>query len=221
MKKYYKNALLSLFIGLNILSCNQNSRNQSLDNPDSLMVETKHTLFTKTSELHVKPDFDVEKFVTLTDSLLTNIQQKAINLNFKIENITSDSVMKSGFFNPLFISENAKIKRYSFDPGKDNRALRIWLVEAIYHDSISTDNVFNELQKQSGKVDGEEDFLPGLTYTNDFVIKSSNKIYWLKSGCSYAFYNHKKLTEFMLQSLRVDTIQDSIWCKCGQPKCSL
>jgi len=205
-----------------MFGCNQTSDMQIQDKPDSSTVVTEEdTSFTKMTEVSPMPDFDVSKFVTLTDSLLSKIQGRPIGLAFKIDTITADKTDKRSFYNSLFPSDHTLIKRYSFDPGKGSRELRIWFVEATYQDSISINKAFNELYRQSGKVDNENDYLPGLTYTNDYVIRSHNKIYWLNSGCPYSFSNHQKLTQYMLQSLQVDNIQDSIWCKCGQPKCSL
>lgn len=206
-----------------MFSCNQTADKKTQDKSDSSKVLTAKdtSSVTKMNEVKKKPDFDVANFITLTDSLLTKIQGRPINLIFKIDTISFDKTDKRSFYSALFPSTNALIKRFSFDPGKGSRELRIWFVEATYQDSISTNKAFEELHRQSGKVDGEDDYSPGLTYTNDYVIKSYNKIYWLNSGCPYSFSNHQKLKQFMLQSLQVDNIQDSIWCKCGQPKCSL
>lgn len=223
MKINYNIIIPTILIGLTMFSCNQTSDKNAQENSDSSKVQiAKDTSsFIKTTEVHQEPDFDVLKFVALTDSLLTKIQGRPISVTFEVDTITADKTDKRSFYKSLFPSTSNVIKRFSFDPGKGSRELRIWFVEATYQDSISTNKAFEELHRQSGKVDGENDYLPGLTYTNDYVIKSYNKIYWLNSGCPYSFANHQKLKQFMLQSLRVDNIQDSIWCKCGQPKCSL
>jgi hypothetical protein len=223
MKMNYNIIILTIFISLTMFGCNQNSDKQIQEKPDFSTISTAKVTptVTKMTEVYKKPNFDVVKFVTLTDSLLTKIQGRPIGLTIKIDTISANKTDKISFYSSLFSSDKCLIKRYSFDPGKGSRELRIWFVEATYQDSISTNKAFEELHRQSGKVDVGNDYFPGLTYTNDYVIKSYNKIYWLNSGCTYAFYNHQKLKHFMLQSLQVDNIQDSIWCKCGQPKCSL
>ena len=223
MKMNYDIIISTIFIGLTMFSCNQTADKQTQDKSDSSTISAANdtSSFTKIIEVHQKPAFDFVKFVSLTDSLLTKIQGKPIGLTVKIDTIRADKTDKRSFYSSLFSSANCLIKRYSFDPGKGSRELRIWFVEATYQDTISINKAFEELHRQSGKVDGKYDYLPGLTYTNDYVIKSYNKIYWLNSGCPYAFSNHQILKQFMLQSLQVDNIQDSIWCKCGQPKCSL
>ena len=223
MKMNYNIIIPTIFIGMTMFGCNQTSDKQTQDKSDSSTVSTTKdtSTITKMTEVYQKPDFDVIKFVALTDSLLTKIQGRPIGLTIKIDTIRADKTDKRSFYSSLFSSDNCLIKWYSFDPGKGSRELRIWFVEAIYQDTISTNKAFEELHRQSSKVDGENDYWPGLTYTNDYVIKSHDKIYWLNSGCPYAFSTHQKLKQFMLQSLQFDNIQDSIWCKCGQPKCSL
>lgn len=223
MKINYNIILLRIFIGLIMCSCNQTANKKTQDESESTTVLTANdtSSVTKMNKVQNNTNFDVAKFVTLTDSLLTNIQGRPINLTFKIDTISFDETDKRSFYGALFPSTDTFIKQFSFDPGKASRELRIWFVEASYQDSISTNKAFEELHRQSGKVDGEDDYSPGLTYSNDYVIKSYNKIYWLNSGCPYSFSNHQKLKQLMLQSLQIDNIQDSIWCKCGQPKCSL
>ncbi len=223
MKINYNIIILTIFIGMILFSCNQTAdkKTQDKSNSSTLLSAKDTSSVTKMEEVQKKTDFDVAKFITLTGSLLTKIHGRPINLTFKIDTISFDKIDKRSFYSALFPTTKTLIKRFSFDPGKGSRELRIWFVEATYQDSVSTNKAFEELHRQSGKVNGEDDYSPGLTYTNDYVIKSYNKIYWLNSGCPYSFSNHQKLKQIMLQSLQVDNIQDSIWCKCGQPKCSL
>lgn len=215
--------ILTLLIGLVMFSCNQTKDKQEQGSPDStLVVMSKETiLHKKLTEVFQKPDFNVAKFINLTDSLLTEIKGKSINLSYEIDTIIVDKTKHRSFFTSHFQSDSTLIKRYSFDPGKGNRILRIWIIIATFKDSAMTNLAFASLKKDAYDTEDSEDWSPGLTYTNDYVIKSENKIYWLNSGCVYAFYNHKKLKDNMLQSLQIDAIQDSIWCRCGQVKCSL
>ena len=204
-----------------MISCKQTTDKINHNLTDSTTISKDASTINKITEVPQKLNFDVIKFVTLTDSLLTRIQGKPIGLTTKIDTIRAEKTDEKSFYSSLFASENSLVKRYSFDPEKGSKELRIWFVEATYQDTISTNKVFEELHRISGTVDSENDYLPGLTYSNDYVIKSSNKIYWLNSGCPFSFSNHQKLKQFILQSLPIVNIQDSIWCKCGQPKCSL
>jgi len=220
MKINYRIIIPTIFIGLTMFSCNQASETQTQDKTDSSNILTAKdtSTFIKMTEVEKKADFDVVKFVALTDSLLTKIQGRPIVLTMKIDTITPD---KRSFYSSLFSSDKALIKRFSFDPGKGSRELRIWFVEATYQDKTFANNAFIALKKDAYDMEDSVSWSPGLTYTNDYVIISDKRIYWLNSGCPYAFFNHQKLKQFLLQSLQVDEIQDSIWCKCGQPKCSL
>jgi hypothetical protein len=208
----------TLIILLFSFGCNSSS--EKITHLKSVSSKEKNLQNTTIKEVNQNLNFDALKFVSLSDSLLTKIKGQPIVLKFKIDTIKSDKTDKTSFYNSLFSTDKCLVKRYSFDPGKGNRELRFWLVEASYQDSISISQAFEELHNQSGKVDIKNDFHPGLTYTNDYVIKSSNKIYWLNSGCIYSFKNHLKLKQNMLRSVDLIKIQDSILCRCGQTECS-
>lgn len=213
-----------IFIGFAIISCSQNSSNQLENKTISFAAIDKSkndtATFDKTASI-LKSDFEIAKFIKLSDSLLTTLQGQPIHLSCSIDTITAD---QSGrFFNALFTSNNTTAKRYSFSPGKGNRKLDLWFLEVTYQDTISATKAFFELQNdayEKGKRTGY-DWTPGLTYSNDYVIKTDRKIYWLNTGCSYAFYNHQKIKQFILQCLQTDHITDSIYCKCGQAQCNL
>lgn len=223
MKVNNRIIILTIIIGLTTISCQQATDKINYNLSESpTKSKAKDTLSIATiTDIPQKLNFDVERFVELTDSLLTSIQGKPIGLTTKIDTIRAEKIDGKSFYSSLFTAENSLVKRYSFDPGKSSKELRFWFLEAKYQDINSTNKVFEELHRISGTVDSENDYLPGLTYTNDYVIKSSNKIYWLNTGCPYSFSNHQKISQFILQSLPSVNIKDSIWCKCGQPKCSL
>jgi len=196
---------------------------KAIEDTPSISVRSENsndTIMLDSTEITVK-DFDVLTFISSTSSLLTSIEGKPISPTCSIDTITNDKITKQSPFNALFPSTNVLVKRYSFDPGKNSRALRIWVVSASYADSLSSNRAFTELHRQSTKVDDKENYSPGLTYTNDYVIKTDKNIYWLNSGCAMSFKNHKRIKEYLLKALPVLDIQDSIWCKCGQPDCSL
>jgi hypothetical protein len=224
MNGKFKIVLTVVLLWLAILSCNQIPGDQNQANPEDRTVSNilKYTS-TGIEKAGTVPELglNVSKFLALADSLLTSIQGKSINLSYKIDTITADKISKRSFFQPLLSSDNTIIKRYLFDPGTGNSELSFWIVDATYTDTILTNKVFAQFGKQSGKVNGADDFFPGLTYQNDYVIKTGKKIYWLNSGCSFAFFNHQKIKQLLLQSLKIENAKDSIICKCGQPVCRL
>jgi hypothetical protein len=150
MKMNFNIIIPTFFIGLTLFSCNQTSNKQTQDISDSLTVSTEKdtSSFIKMTEVYTMPDFDVVKFVTLTDSLLTKIQGRPIGLITIIDTITANKMGKRSFYSSLFSSDNALIIRFSFDPGKSNEELRIWFVEATYQDTISTKKAFEEFYRQ-------------------------------------------------------------------------
>ncbi len=209
-----------VLVALTIFGCERNYKQENDDilNPkiDSVSNHTSETNPPKT-----KPEFDIHKFIALTDSLYTSITGLPINLIYKIDTLGSDAYERESYYYPLFSTKQSIIRRISFDPGKRQRELRLWIVEATYKSAFEANQIFSKLRTITGKVNDSTDIIPGLTYSNDYVLKSDSKIIWLNSGCAVSFLNHQKLTRFMLSSYKIENIQDSIWCKCGQPKCSL
>jgi len=156
--------------------------------------------------------FKVKNFTRLTDSLLTSIVGQSIHFACTTDVVTSKG---SNFFSPLFSAGKAEIKRYSFDPGKGNKTLQFWVVEATYQSASETDKVFEKLRMQATGTKTNDAVPAGLTYANDYVIKTEKKIFWLNTGCALAYSNHNKIKQFMLQSLQAGKITDSIDCRCG------
>jgi hypothetical protein len=57
---------------------------------------------------------------------------------------------------------------------------------------------------------------PGLTYTNDYVVRFKNKIYWVNSSCGFAYFNHEKIRDNLLKCIdHKFPADDSIVCRCG------
>jgi hypothetical protein len=212
-----------LLFATTLLSCNQTPETIKSNEYDSSKLPARGDTLSldRAAENIRQTDFAAGKFVTLTESLLTDIQRKPVSLTYVVDTITAMKVNKGNyFFRALFSSASDVIKRYTFDAGKGNRELQIWFVEVTYPDTASAIKTFKELRRQANGAEDEQNYIPGLTYSNDYVIRSYKKIFWLNSGCPYSFTNHKKFAEYMLESLQVDKIHDSIWCECGEVKCN-
>lgn len=224
MKTYFNRNIPIILIGLIMSGCNQPSVKQSKVKSDSsaVILSNDTTSSIPVTELSQKQYFDVETFVTLTNDLLTKIKGRPVHLTYTVDTLNNDGENGRRLFNSLFqLPGNSVIKKYLFDPGKGAKALGIILISATYADSAAANAVFGLLKEDAYDSELGDHFTPGLTYANDFVLKSDNQIYWLNSGCPYAFFNHQKLKGYMMQSLHIGSVQDSIWCKCGQVKCSL
>ncbi len=146
---------------------------------------------------------DVNGFVVLSDILLTSISGKEINLVLSNETTST----------PAFA-----MRKIDFDPGKGNRNLRFWIKHFVYSDTENCISDFIALRKEANG-DAGDDGVPGLTYSNDYVLRSDKQIFWLNTGCAYAYSNHLMIKQNLLQSLNNVPISDSISCKCGQPNC--
>ncbi len=203
-----------------IIGCSSPPENKAPIITDTLPGTAIKEISTSLNSTKATSGFDVNKFLALADSFLTIIEGKEIHFVFVIDTIKTDELSRKSFYNALHPSDKTLIRRYSFDPGDGHRLLRLWFIDASYSDTADLHKAFTELKAQSGEV-AVNDYYPGLTYTNDYVIRTNKNIYWLNSGCPYAFFNHQKLNEFVRQSLQLKSIADSIHCKCGQPKCQL
>ncbi|MBX7164626.1 MAG: hypothetical protein K1X49_13130 [Saprospiraceae bacterium] len=201
------------------IGCNQNSQHKihEKSNPSGHLNAEKSTSISKIKESLNAPSFDSNKYISITDSLLTKIQGIPIKITTKIDTIREES---KSIYGSLFTKADVLVKKYTFDPGEGSRELKFWIIEALYTDTTSAIRAFENLKKDALEMNDNSSWTPGLTYTNDFVIISGVYIFWLNTGCSYSYTNHLKLTDFMLRTLQLEQIQDSIWCKCGQSKCT-
>jgi len=172
-----------------ISSCHSASDKKVQQLPISTVTEAEDTSNKEKTRSAQKPDIDVTKFVSLTDSLLSKIQGESITLSYIIDTIT---VKKRGIFSALSPSGKTLIRRYSFAPKQGDSRLHFWFVTANYADTIETNEAFEKLHRQADDMDDKTASVPGLTYTNDYVIRSENKIYWLNTGCAFAFIIIKK-----------------------------
>lgn len=214
----------TILLGVIMFGCTQQPVKQIRDKSDSsaVILSNDTTLSTPVPDVAHKQDFDLETFVNLTNSLLTKITDRTVNLTYTVDTLTNDVQDDHRLLSSLLQSSgNYIIKIYLFDPGRRDIALGFRLISATYADSVAANVVFSLLKEDAYDSERGDNLTPGLTYSNDFVIRSGNQIYWLNSGCQYAFFNHQKLKDCMMQSLHIGSVQDSIWCKCGQVKCSL
>jgi hypothetical protein len=137
--------------------------------------------------------FDADRFMRLGDSLLTSIVHVPIHLTCNISWRTQNEGTKYIF---------------EFDPGKGNRILQFSLSISLYHGVDGMEQDFKELQRG-----GQKD--TGLTYGNDDIWKTNNKIIWLSVGCAYASFNQKVIRQFVLETVDMGTLTGGIVCICG------
>ncbi|MBK7855187.1 MAG: hypothetical protein IPJ79_09990 [Bacteroidetes bacterium] len=178
------------------LGCNAPENVETLAQDSlSLVSEKIEVVTTKDLALVLDSEFKSTVFLSLADSLLKILSNKPVRFSSKLHTIGAQAVQRESFLYALQSTHVKIIKRYSFDTGKGGREMRFWLIEALYEDSLELTKAFNNLKSYAYK-NNEPFYLPGLSYANDYVIRTPTKIYWLNSGCTYAFKNHQKLNAF-------------------------
>lgn len=154
--------------------------------------------------------FNPEKFKILIDSFVPQITGNSTPFSCKSNDITDIDTLQ--LWDGLQPSKAIQIKRYDYD--NNEYFLRIKIIEVTYNNSKDAGLVFENL-KVLAKDSGAKDNTPGLTYTNDYLIKSNKKVFWLNAGCYYAYPNFVKLSRMMYSSIENIVKQDSVKCKCG------
>lgn len=152
----------------------------------------------KGSSPNLELGFDLAKFTKQSDSLISELAGKPISLLVEVDSVKKDS----------------GIVHISFDPGKGNRSLRFSISQYTFTDSIKLAHKFDSLRLAGTTLSSDTD-ISGLTYTNDYLCKTKNRIYWINTKCYYADFNHEKLKSFMIKSFKNEVILDSLICWCG------
>jgi hypothetical protein len=142
--------------------------------------------------------FDINSFNVKADSLLTEIERK--NIHFEVEKSVNDT--------------NQNSITFFFNPGKGNMIARFNIHQDYYLDHEECREDFLELVKM-GTEFGTDSDISGLTYTNDYVFRTHDHIYWINTPCYYADFNHEKLKRYFIESIGNVVIEDSLVCWCG------
>lgn len=93
----------------------------------------------------------------------------------------------------------------------DKNEMGFSIEEMQFDDELRAQMVFARLQQKSKG--GDE--TPGLTYTNDFLLKKSTSIFWLNTPCSFSWLNHNLLVKAFKRSFYTGIGHDTIQCRCG------
>jgi hypothetical protein len=174
------------------------------------------------------PFFDIYRFKSQLDSLLSIVEYKNFQFQLNIDTInekTNPAVLwnfrdKFGLFKIIDSKNTSQLVLYHlFDP-KTRKVLRIYLIEASYNDSITFDNVYQTfiLEKDRKKLfiieDDENEYYINyrLTWLNDYVIVLENKIYWLNVSQQYSMKNFNAIIDYFKDNLNVKNYIDTIKC---------
>lgn len=207
---------------LAITSCSEVRRDSSQKQSqfDSVSVETIQPTNTSASDSTMldSPTFGEIAFEQGVDSLAKVI------LGPSAHAIHSSSVLspdKDSFYIqvPLeelttFLNRTNKTIKYIYRLKVDKRQYSV-ILHVMECSSIAIANaLFNSMHEYSKQDIG----VPGLTYTNDYLIMHKHRIYWLNSGCDMSYPNHQRFVQLLNTTLQVAP-NHFIECQCGDLVC--
>lgn len=202
-----------------IIGCSP--KTETKDNIFNTSTTDTAILTLETTPPIIKKTFDYIKFKSLADSLISKIADEKIALQLTIDTIEK-SLSEYSYYTPLINNEFPLLK-YNFYPGKKRSLLRFSIIQAKYSDTLSLNKAFIKLKEDASDIysNDESDYhnIPGLTYTNDYVIVVDKEILWLNLPCPYSNKNVKRVKQIFSHSLSIDNLKDSINCSCGQSNC--
>ena len=178
------------------------------------------------NEKTVEPNFNIHRFKSQLDTLLSIVERKDFQFQLNIDTInenTNPEILwhfgQRGLFKIIRSEETSKLILYHFFDPKTSKILRIYVIEAHYDNPTffeRTHQTFLE-EKDRQKLfmiddEGNEYYINyRLTWLNDYVIILENKIYWLNVSTQYSKRSLNTIIDFFKDNLNernyVDTIK--------------
>lgn len=209
-----------------IVSCNQekaiNSRNegQPIDS-----VHIKSSTDFESNETLNSP-FQIDKYITESDSILKT--HKGDNYSFVHEADTFDyftehmyeSKRNNGIFSSLCRHPSESIIFHRLYDPNTKKQLRLLLAEATYSTNAELEKVVSELieHMHDSIPDGfDSDHLTTwrLSPIHDYVITSSNKLFWLNAAYPYSNSEFKTWINSLKENLNQNDFKGRIICLFG------
>lgn len=103
---------------------------------------------------------------------------------------------------------------YYYIPDK-YQSLNLAIIILNFKHPSECDSVFNKLDNLANK----DEKTPGLTYSNDFVLKKTRSIFYLNAGCGMGLAFFKHVADLIIKD-STDKETDFILCQCGDVKCN-
>jgi hypothetical protein len=156
-------------------------------------------------------------FEVSVDSMVHLLTNKYTEFELYTDILLKSSSDVNRICEPLNPNDSNLITRLVLDPGKTMNAYKITIIKARYLEKVAADKAFELLKNQAYDRAGTgKDVGPGLTYTNDYVIKTGSSILWLNAPCTYSWTDFRKLKRFFRRELAlISPVTDSITCQCG------
>jgi hypothetical protein len=205
--------VLFITICFSLFGCTDNKEQQKEKQSSELKEVSDDTLKEEKTVKQENKEFNIIRFHEETDSLLKKLkgeryffELKSDTFKFKTDN-PEIFTKGHGIFCLLYQDSSEKIVRhYLFEPNTQKK-LRIYLVEADYNKKEQLEKVITKLEtlmNDSINAPDSDDFTKWrLSPTNDYVMTSDKKLYWL--NLSYPYSNNEVLKFIDCLKRNVDT----------------
>lgn len=163
-----------------------------------------------------KDSFLIDTFMSQIDSFFTSYAGGNTGVNYTRKRIQSDT--SNALFNNILSlpDENSAIDYYFIVGDENNSGMGFMLIIANYPDSATTDKSWKHVVAMSGPPNATSgDKLPCISYTNDYIFRTGNKIFWLGTGCTWSYKHHMLIASFLRRSIYNCDVIDEIKCDCG------
>lgn len=191
-----------------------NSQKNELENNISEKLED-NTTYVEPQEKTIADAFNLMNYKTKVDSVLYDVVgSKSV--------LKTDTLQKGDLIfvelkgTPVndVIAETISTVRHSFNLKNGDKRINHYLIVLSFSSMQKAELIFSDFEKLALEKSG----VPGLTYTNDYLVNYKDKIYWINSGCILSYFNHSKIVNEFREIIKVSGI-NSIQCECGQVIC--
>ena len=206
------NRLLYIVISC-FIACSNNQKNELGDKLAQKSGDT--TTYKEPQEENFIDTFNLLDYKTKVDSALYDItgNQSALKTDTLHK---GDVIFVELKDTPLkdVIAETIHTVKHTFYFESGDKRIKHYLIVLSFSSKQKAESKFIDFEKVALEKSG----VPGLTYTNDYLVTYKDKIYWINSGCILSYFNHSKIVNEFKKIVEVSGI-NSIQCECGQVIC--
>lgn len=127
-----------------------------------------------------------------------------------VSSITDQEIALTCSFESINLIDEVPATLIKMTPQKGQLLYRFHIRVSQFENETETDTAFAALTQHG--VYGD---VPGLSYANDYAIRTNKEICVMHTGCAYAYYNHIALKDMMLDHMDLGVVSDSLVCVCG------
>jgi hypothetical protein len=170
-------------------------------------------------------EFEIDRFQSEADSLLKVLKDEKYSLELKSDtfNFKTDNpeifTKGHGVFWLLYQDRSERIVRhYLFEPNT-RKKLRIYVVEANYDNKEQLEKVITKLEtSMNDSINApDSDYFTNwrLSPTNDYVMTSNNKLYWMNMSYPYSKKEVLKFIDCLKSNVDTTKFKGRIICLFG------